>query len=58
MLYSWKIEFIRILIIKLLITHKRDYFTHRINNINLFLILIFSNIVEFHKSLATKYKFR
>ena len=48
MLYSWKIEFIRILIIKLLIIHKSDYITHRINNINLFLILVFTNVVEFH----------
>ena len=54
MLYPRKIEFIRVLIIKLLITHKRDYFKHRINSINLFLILIFSNVVEFHKSLAIK----
>ena len=54
MLYSWKIVFIRILIIKLLIIHKSNYFTHRIHNINLILILIFSNVVEFHKSLAIK----
>ena len=58
MLYSWKIEFIRVLIIKLLITHKMDYFTHKIHNINLFLILIFTNVVELHKSLATEYKSR
>ena len=36
------------------INNKNDYFTYRINNINLFLILIFSNFVEFHKLLATK----
>ena len=58
MLYSWKIEFIRISIIKLLITHKKDYITHKINNINLFLILALSIVVEFHKSLATKYESR
>ena len=58
MLYSWKIVLIRALLIKLLIIHKNDYYTHRINNINFFLILIFSNVVEFHKSLATKYKSR
>ena len=54
MLYPWKIEFIRVLIIKLFLIHKSDYFTHRIHNINLFFILIFSNVVEFYKSLATK----
>ena len=54
MLYPWKIKFIRVLIIKSHIIHKRDYFTQRIHNINLFLILIFSNVVEFHKSLTTK----
>ena len=37
MLYSWKIVFIRILIIELLIIHKNDYYTHRIHNISLFL---------------------
>ena len=56
MLYSWKIVFIRILIIKLLIIHKSNYFTHRINSINL--ILIFSSVVEFQKSLVIKYKSR
>ena len=43
----------RILIIKLLIIHKNGYFKHNINNINLFLFFIFSNVVEFHKLLAT-----
>ena len=52
MLYSWKIVFIRILIIKLLIIHNSNYFTHRINNI----ILIFSSVVEFQKLLVIKYK--
>ena len=58
MLYSWKIEFIRILIIKSLIINKSDYFTHKFNKINLFLIIILSGVVEFHKSLVTKYKSR
>ena len=58
MLYSWKIEFIRILIIKSLIINKSDYFTHKFNKTNLFLIVILSRVVEFHKSLVTKYKSR
>ena len=58
MLYSWKIAFKWILIVKLLIINKSDYFTHKISNNNLFIILIFSSVVEFHKSLATKYRSR
>ena len=58
MLYSWKIVFIEILIIKLLIINKSDYFTHKFNKIKLFLIFILSRVVEFHKSLVTRYKNR
>ena len=58
MLYSLKIIFIGILIIKLLIINKSDYFTNKFNKINLLLIFILSRVVEFHKSLVTKYKSR